>query len=204
MGMEAEILFIFNFSILLFFSSCKSEEWFRRLPEEKKESTKFVLGTYLKKNQNRAPMNSKTYTNEINEKIVFLKNGEFKKEFNQKQINGYSTKLTEIKFTGKYSINGNWILLKYSNFNSIEHENLNKIETSKSFDRKLLFFYNDKKKYIIPMVFEMGLIEKDFGVKDGVKIPYNEEDPFFLISLKNYSEKEFKTHAYYFIDENIK
>jgi hypothetical protein len=200
--MGAVILYILNFSILFLLSFCKSEEWYRRLPEDKRESSNFIIGVYQKKNQNRAPMNSKIYTNELNEKIIFFKNGEFKKEFNQNEVHGFITKTMEISIEGKYLINGNWILLNYLNYNSIVKEDFIKIEKSSTFNKKLLYYYNDKKKYIIPMVYELGLLEKDFGVKDGIKIPYKEDDPLFLISLKNYSEKEFRTHAFYFDEVN--
>ena len=200
--MGAVILYIFNFSILFLFCFCKSEEWYRRLPDDKRETSNFIIGVYQKKNQNRAPMNSKIYINDINEKIIFLKNGEFKKEYNQNEVKDLITKSMEINIEGKYLINGNWILLYYLNYNSKITENSIKIEKSNTLNKKLLYYYNDKKKYIIPMVYELGLIEKDFGVKDGVKIPYKEDDPFFLISLKNYSEKEFRTHAFYLDEVN--
>jgi len=198
--MEAVILYIFNFSILLLFSFCKSEEWYRRLPDDKRESSNFIIGVYQKKNQNRAPMNSKIYKNDIDEKIIFFKNGEFKKEFIQNEENGFLNKILDINIQGKYFINGNWVLLHYLNYTSIVSEKSTKTYKNSSLNKKLLYYYNDKKKYIIPMVYELGLLEKDFGVKDGVKIPYKEDDPLFLISLKNYSEKEFRTHAY-FLDE---
>ena len=187
--MEAVILYIFNFSILLLFSFCKSEEWYRRLPDDKRESSNFIIGVYQKKNQNRAPMNSKIYKNDIDEKIIFFKNGEFKKEFIQNEENGFLNKILDINIQGKYFINGNWVLLHYLNYTSIVSEKSTKTYKNSSLNKKLLYYYNDKKKYIIPMVYELGLLEKDFGVKDGVKIPYKEDDPLFLISLKNYSEK---------------
>ena len=47
------------------------------------------------------------------------------------------------------------------------------------------------------MIYDMGYEEKDFGVKDGVVIPYDEKSPNFFRFIKIYAFKEFQSHAYY-------
>jgi hypothetical protein len=107
---------------------------------------------------------------------------------------------------GKFFINGNWILLKTLQISTIEYSNREisvPIKSIKS-DISLLYYYNYKKKYIIPMVSDVGFRIENFGMKDFINIPYKEDDSIFEKSLKIYSEKDFYSDVYYLVTNGLK
>ena len=75
---------------------------------------------------------------------------------------------------------------------------------NKKSDISLLYYYNYKKKYIIPMASDVGFKIENFGVKDFINIPYKEDDYIFEKSLKIYSEKDFYSDVYYLITNGLK
>ena len=46
------------------------------------------------------------------------------------------------------------------------------------------YYYYLDGNLIIPMIYDMGYEEKDFGVKDGVSKPFDDTNPNFLSILK--------------------
>jgi hypothetical protein len=165
-----------------------------------------VRGIYAKKEKLISPYNSRIYKSTITESILLEENQKFKRFYKKKEDNGLNIKEIEMIGEGKYFINGNWILLKTLQISTIEYSNREisvPIKSSKS-DISLLYYYNYKKKYIIPMVSDVGFKIENFGVKDFINIPYKEDDSIFEKSLKIYSEKDFYSDVYYLVINGLK
>lgn len=199
--MEAEILYIFNFSLVLFLSTCKTSEWYGELPAAIKKENSFQLGEYKKKIYSTTPMLSKIYFEEIYESIIFKNDGKFEKKILKNQIN-YGVKNTQMKSAyGTFTVNGNWILLDYpeQTVKIFQDNGKDMPEFFKGY--RLLFYFSSRNQFIIPMQSERELKLENFGVKDFVNIPYDEEEKGFRRGLQIFSEKEMRSHAYYKIDK---
>ena len=198
-----EILSIFSFSIILFFINCANTLWYTQLPKIKIENSDFKIGIYSKKKYFRSPMNSKIFSNTISEELIFFEDGIFKKTIEEEERIENNKKITKKNAYGKYLVNGNWLLLCYPHQiseqieNGVEKRNNNLLKLK---EYKLLYYYEKKNKFIIPMVNDRGFEMINYGVKDHVKNPYIEDDPNFLIALKLFSVKEYQSHAYYYRD----
>jgi hypothetical protein len=204
--MVVGILFTFSFSLIFFLVTCTSGKWYTKLPSESYPKTIFPLGIYAKKEKLISPYNSRIYKSTITESILLEENQKFKRFYKKKEDNGLNIKEIEMIGEGKYFINGNWILLKTLQISTIEYSNREisvPIKSSKS-DISLLYYYNYKKKYIIPMVSDVGFKIENFGVKDFINIPYKEDDSIFEKSLKIYSEKDFYSDVYYLVINGLK
>jgi len=199
-------LFTFSFSFIFFLITCNSEKWYTKLPSEPLPKSIFPLGVYAKKEKLISPYNSRIYKSTITESIVFEENQKFKRFFKRKDDNGLNLKEIEMIGDGIFFINGNWILLKTLQIDTIEYGNKEirvPLKIVKS-DISLLYYYNYKKKYIIPMVSDVGFKIENFGVKDFVNLPYKEDDYLFEKSLKIYSEKDFYSDVYYYVTMDLK
>ena len=199
-------LFTFSFSFIFFLITCNSEKWYTKLPSEPLPKSIFPLGVYAKKEKLISPYNSRIYKSTITESIVFEENQKFKRFFKRKDDNGLNLKEIEMIGDGIFFINGNWILLKTLQIDTIEYGNKEirvPLKNVKS-DISLLYYYNIKKKYIIPMVSDVGFKIENFGVKDFVNLPYKEDDYLFEKSLKIYSEKDFYSDVYYYVTMDLK
>ena len=200
------ILFTFSFSLIFSLVTCNSGKWYTKLPSESYPKTISPLGIYAKKEKLISPYNSRIYKSTITESILLEENQKFKRFYKKKEDNGLNIKEIEMIGEGKYFINGNWILLKTLQISTIEYSNREisvPIKSSKS-DISLLYYYNYKKKYIIPMVSDVGFKIENFGVKDFINIPYKEDDSIFEKSLKIYSEKDFYSDVYYLVINGLK
>lgn len=194
--MEAGILYIFSFSIILSFSFCTTKKWYEKLPIEQKHNSKFIIGEYKKKVYSTKPMLSKIYMDEVYESLKFFDNGSFEKKITKVEINYGIKTTTIIKATGTYTQNGNWLLLEYpGQLMKFSIDNDNKEEKFKGY--ALLYYYEESKQFIIPMICERELKLENFGVKDFVNTPYKDDEKQFRIGLSIYSEKENRSHAYY-------
>ncbi|MBK8399077.1 MAG: hypothetical protein IPL26_28040 [Leptospiraceae bacterium] len=208
--MEAEILSTSNsrksrvlesiciYSIILILTACQPE-WYRKLPEPREEgSSKNYTGVWTKKPNPRSAINSSWHKNEWFETIEFRSDSTFTKTYRSKDWIG--TELTErfVEGKGTYSVQKNWILLLTKQIRTEEKRSgqleKNLINESES---SLIYYYYKEKNLIIPMIYEMGYEEKNFGVKDGVKVPYDENNPNFFHFIKIYAFKEYQSHAYY-------
>jgi hypothetical protein len=201
--MVVGILFTFSFSCIFFLITCSTEKWYTKLPSEQFPKSIFSLGIYAKKEKLISPYNSRIYKSTITESILFEENQKFKRFYKKKDDNGLNVKEIEMIGEGKFYLNGNWILIKtlqisLSEYTDREFSVPTKISKT---DISLLYYYNYKKKYIIPMVSDVGFKIENFGVKDLINIPYKEDDYLFEKSLKIYSEKDFYSDVYY-LDQN--
>ena len=204
--MVVGILFTFSFSLIFFLITCTSEKWYTKLPSEAFPKSIFPLGNYAKKEKLISPYNSRIYKSTITESILFEENQKFKRFYNKKDDNGLYIKEIEMIGEGKFFINGNWVLLKTLQISTTEYTNREisvPIKNKKS-DISLLYYYNYKKKYIIPMASDVGFKIENFGVKDFINIPYKEDDYIFEKSLKIYSEKDFYSDVYYLVTNGLK
>ncbi|MCE9501984.1 MAG: hypothetical protein K8R21_16000 [Leptospira sp.] len=185
------------FLVLCFQLSCT--DWIRKLPEKNYETNAIVKGVWEKRTNPRSAMNSSFHKNIWSEKIEFdvPSNGKFRKIYEKKDIFGEKIIRKKVTGIGDYSVKGNWVLLSTKKIEVEESENEKTQETKReSFDHILLYHYDKDSLTLIPMTYESGYQEKNFGMKDGVSMPYAEDKNFF-ISRKIYLYKDFQSHAYF-------
>ena len=186
------------FFIGFIFQNCYPS-WIQSLPDREYKENASVKGIWEKRTNARSAMNSSFHKNIWTERIEFdvPVAGEFRKTYEKKDI--FGEKIFEKKVTGfgKYQVKGNWVLLLTTELQTEEMESgiipNRKIE---NYHYPLLYHYDKETLTIIPMIYDTAYERKNFGVKDGVDIPYN-EDKNFLIYRKAYLQKEFQSHAYY-------
>ncbi|WP_243393424.1 hypothetical protein [Leptospira perolatii] len=125
----------------------------------------------------------------------------FVKTYVREVIDGNKFRRINLEGRGSYEVQGNWILLSTSEIETTE-ENWKFGETSKfstktmkSSSHRLLYHFDPLSDSIIPMLYETGYDEKPFGVVEGTRIPYSENEAF-QISRKNYASKEYQSHVY--------
>ena len=184
---------------LLFFLIVECQTpWYRKLPNEEKGLNPNLVGVWTKKTNPRSAINSSWHKNTWTEKIVLQTSDQFVKTYHSETWIGNRQILRKVEGFGTFTIQNNWILLETKTLKLIEKEDdkLMKNE-SKIFESSLLYYYYKEGNLIIPMIYDMGYEEKDFGVKDGVVIPYDEKSPNFFRFIKIYAFKEFQSHAYY-------
>lgn len=208
--MEVETLFTFNFKILyqsnakirflplvFLILECQTP-WYRQLPLSKLETRQDLIGIWQKKTNPRSPINSSWYKNTWSEKIILQSGNKFIKIYESEDWIANDSIYRKVEGFGTYSSMNNWILLetKTLRITRKEGEELVKNE-SKSFESSLLYYYYRDENLIIPMIYDVGYEEKDFGVKDGINQPYDDKSSNFFTFLKIYAFKEFQSHAYY-------
>lgn len=181
-------------TLILFFSYCK-EDWIRKLPPDEKKTQINIQGVWAKKAMPISPINSNYYKNEWKEEIEFHSNTFIKK---YESIDKIGDKKIQTKVVGKgeYKTKGNWILLitkQIKRWSSDQNSN----DSFQDFDHKLLYYYDKKNNVILPMIYDVAYKEKNFGVRDGVNTPYDENDKNFLKYIKIYTYKEYQAHAYF-------
>ncbi|TGL59591.1 hypothetical protein [Leptospira sarikeiensis] len=196
-----------TFGILILFLSfvyCFPPSWIRHLPEQPESSSDtFLKGRYAKKLPPFSPLTSTSYKENQSEILHF---SDLKKSFQKTYLREIEEKGTvrriRIDGSGTYESRGNWLLLLtekirkeesvWKDGKQISETEINSLESS----HKLLYHYDSSNDTLIPMIYESGYREKPFGVVEGTKKPY-EEDELFRISRRNYSKKEYQGHAYY-------
>lgn len=189
--------FLFLIAILILDCSFQ-KEWYRKLPIQNLPKANLPLGTYKKKLNSRAPLNSKYVFHEATEKIIIVESNQFIREHESRWSEGANTKKTFITARGSYQNNGNWILFETKQINYKFFENGKQLqERTLDVKTELLYYFWKNEKVLIPMIYETGFEEKNFGVKDGVKIPYDELEPSFLRYLQFYTYEEYQSHAYF-------
>lgn len=181
----------------LLFIGCQ-KQWYRSLPTEREVSTHNFYGLWQKKTNPRSPINSSWHKNWWSEKIHLRQDQTFVKIYESEDLIGKISIRHKVEGKGTFRTHKNWILLETKQIEQIEWqgEELKKKE-SKEVDSALLYYYYLDGNLIIPMIYDMGYNEKDFGVKDGVFIPYDEKNFNFFQYIKIYAFKEFQSHAYY-------
>ncbi len=189
---------ILAISFLIFFQDCRND-WYRELPDQPKvEGIRNFVGVWKKKSNPRSAINSPWHKNEWVEKILFHPDLTFTKTYDSKDWVGNSLVERKVEGKGIYAVHGNWILLTTKQIQSTEkrdgqlYQNL-----SNNSESSLLYYYYIDKDLIIPMIYDMGYEEKNFGVKDGVKTAHDDANPNFFHYIKIYAFKEFQSHAYY-------
>ena len=202
--MEVGISFIFSFKFFGFFSlfcflSCSSKEWYRELPKEASQAQPILLGVYVKKLPSLAPMRSAHIFHEHSEKIYIQKDGTFRREYISKWTEGIHSRSIFIQADGNYLQKGNWVLLitktrKIQERKDFELENERVLDS----ETRLIYYLWKKGKVLVPMIYETGYREKNFGVKDGLKVPFDELSLEFQRYLQFYTYEEFQSHAYFF------
>ncbi len=183
--------------------SCSSQiEWYRQLPPHDLPSAKIPLGKYSKKIFSKAPLNSRYLFHENKEEILLLPQMQFTRMYVSKWTEGNLEKETRIFAKGYYQNKGAWVLLTTTQIHYEFFENNFKIKERKVVDarHRLLYYLWKKEKALIPMIYETGYEEKNFGVKDGVSIPY-EENSIFYRYLRFYVYEEYQSHGYFLIEE---
>lgn len=187
----------------MLFLSCSGKEWYEKLPTEVKPKSEFKYGVYKKKVYSRKPMLSVIFQDSISESFIFNMNGSLQKSIEISEVNYGTKKIIKKIAIGNYKLNGNWILVIFPNQSlDIIEEGEIKIKNKEKFPGyELLYYYEPNKKFIIPMKSEKLFKLDNFGVKDFINNPYNENEKQFLNAIKIYSEKENISHAYYFIEK---
>ncbi len=202
--MEVGISFTFNFKFfgllsLLCFVYCSQREWYRELPKEAKQTQPILLGVYVKKLPSRAPMRSAHIFHEHSEKIYIQKDGRFRREYTSKWTEGMHSKSIFLQAEGNYIQKGNWVLF-ITKTRKIQERKDFKLENERVLDTEisLIYYLWKQGQILIPMIYETGYIEKNFGVKDGLKVPFDESSREFKRYLQFYTYEEFQPHAYFF------
>lgn len=149
-------------------------------------------------------MNSAWHANSWSEEIYFdrPKSGSFVKSY--RNTNLYGSKKVEERITGRgiYQVKGNWILLETKELQQVKIENGKTCcEGFKPYSHKLLYYYYAEEKALLPMLYEAGYQEQNFGVSDGAGAAY-QVDENFKTYLQIYTRKEYHSHAYFSAGEN--
>jgi len=186
--------------VLLFFFEivgCQTP-WYRKLPSKDKILSQNLVGVWTKKTNPRSAINSSWHKNTWTEKIVLQTSDQFIKIYHSETWIGNRQILRKVEGFGNFTIQNNWILLETKTLKLLEKEGDKIIKNeSKTFESSLLYYYYKEGNLIIPMIYDMGYEEKDFGVKDGVVTAYDDKSPNFFRYIKIYAFKEFQSHAYY-------
>ncbi|EQA43410.1 putative lipoprotein [Leptospira broomii serovar Hurstbridge str. 5399] len=196
--------FLSGMTILNLLISCFPPTWIRELPSDKQTANDVILsGTYSKKLPGFSPLKSLTYVEKHSESIEFSeKDKTFRKTYIREIEEGNKFRRIRIDGKGTFETKGNWVLLRTSSIETEENtwergKPLQSSGTSNTLSKyKLLYHYDRESETIIPMVYETGYKEKPFGVVEGIRTPYA-EDEAFRISRRNYSRKEYQSHAYF-------
>lgn len=183
--------------------SCNRQEWIRKLPPEHKKPVK-IQGRWARNTKPKSPINSFWYKNNWSEEIYFdrPKKGYFIKLY--KNTNKYGSRIVVQIITGrgKYTISGNWLLLHTTEREIIEKKDDKSCCSGfESFEHRLLYYYHREQKALLPMLYETGYTESNYGVVDGCSKPY-QVDENFRTYLQIYSQKEYHSHAYFYRGEN--
>lgn len=193
------------FCLLFFIIQCSSQnsEWFRRLPNQKLPIEEIPLGKYQKKIFSRAPLNSPNIFHENREEIFLLSGMQFSRFYLSKWKQGSFEREFQISAKGYYQKNGKWVLLTTTQIHYEFFENQSKIQERKvDVKSSLLYYFWKNEKVLVPMLYEKGFEEKNFGVKDGVSIPYDDSNPIFLRYLRFYTYEEYQSHGYFLTQED--
>ncbi|HMX34195.1 MAG TPA: hypothetical protein PKL30_13710 [Leptospiraceae bacterium] len=187
-----------SFGILLLFLFNCSTPWYRTLPNEELPSTRNFFGVWKKKTNSRAAINSSWHKNQWSESIYLRSDFTFTKVYEASDLVGREKHENTVIGKGVFKVNGNWILLETKSI--FAEKKLNGViekKEERSQESALLYYYSVEGNLIIPMIYDMGYKEKDFGVKDGVSKPFDDKNPNFFQYIKIYAFKEFQSHAYY-------
>jgi hypothetical protein len=188
---------IFFFLNCLVFS-CAENDWYRKLPQKKDKVN--IDGVWERKIQSRSAQTSNWHRETGKEWIEFNQPspGMFTKTSVRKNFYGSEVVTDTIVGRGIFSVSGNWVLFTTQEIKII-HKEIDKTccNEYKKYEHRLLYYYDTVNLLIIPMKYEFGYQEYDFGVIDGVTNPYDENDKNFQLYVKIYSFKEFHSHAYF-------
>ncbi|MCB1158035.1 MAG: hypothetical protein H7A25_24000 [Leptospiraceae bacterium] len=179
--------------------STSSDEWIRSLPKERKAPSFSYSGIWIREGRQRAAVNS-AYHSDLSRETIRLYPGtekKFEKTYLRTEIlRGIKTSIL-IKSSGVYEISGNWLLLHTLEIETQQQGDGKNEQTKKKFDHKLLYYYSIKEEALVPMLYEQGYIELNYGIKDGVREIYNESDENFHHFIHNFTVKEYHSHAYF-------
>ncbi|MDF3818315.1 hypothetical protein P3G55_00300 [Leptospira sp. 96542] len=187
-------------------------QWIRSLPETFIRDTNLPKGLYLRPTEKKSPIGSKTYSLDWKEEIQIFSNGTFEKTW-------VEWKKTESKSSAKQAIgfgiwvkSGAWVLLKteMKEFSECDLDKKNKTPKGKdwkkilpcprsekqNFSHKLVYHF--ERMSLVPMQYESGYVESNFGVAWETDIAYTESKLFGIARLK-FSKKEFQPHVYYHV-----
>lgn len=183
-------------TFILISVSCTS--WIRELPKSTNTKNVELSGKYERRTNTKASLTSVYSKNIWTEYIIFghEKKDEFFKYYESIDTKGISKTIKIILGKGIYQVSGDWILL--TTFKKKECINQKESDVDwTNFNHKLLYHYDKKTRTIIPMLYETGYVESNFGVKDGVS-EANANSEIFHSYRKIYTEKEYHSHAYYY------
>ncbi len=182
--------------LVLLGMNCASNEWYRKLPEERSSVKKIFSGKWVKSTNPRSAMNSSWHKNSWSEEIEISQN-RFKKKFFSTDIVGKTLKTLEINASGEIESNGNWLLLKTKSIDTILNEDGKSVDMkTETYHKSMLYYYNSELNLLFPMIHDRANEEKVFGIKDGVNEPYNEKERNFNLYMKIFAFKDFQPHAY--------
>ncbi|EQA37113.1 putative lipoprotein [Leptospira inadai serovar Lyme str. 10] len=196
--------FLSGIPVLILLAACFPPAWIRELPSDKQTASDVILsGTYSKRLPGLSPLTSLTYIEKHSESIEFSeKDKTFRKTYIREIEDGNKFRRIRIDGKGTFETRGNWVLLTTSSIETEENtgERGKPLQSSGvsnvSSEYRMLYHYDRESETIIPMLYETGYKEKPFGVAEGIRTPYA-EDEAFRISRRNYSKKEYQNHAYF-------
>ncbi|TGK13852.1 hypothetical protein EHO60_00400 [Leptospira fletcheri] len=184
--------------------ACFPPAWIRELPAQKQSLPDAVLsGTFRKNIPGMSPLTSLGYIENHSEFIEFSDvEKTFRKTYNREIEEGNKFRQMRVEGKGRFKTKGNWVLLmtesliiEESVWEKGKKPETSGAKTSRS-NHRLLYHYDPNSLSLIPMLYETGYKEKPFGVVEGIRVPYS-EDEAFRIARKNFAKKEYQTHAYY-------
>lgn len=193
------------FSALLQALNCYPPSWIRKLPTEPQTAPDVVLdGKFEKRLPPFSPLTSVHYVERQSEILYFDRSEKsFRKIYSREIEEGLLVRKIRVEGKGKYESRGNWVLLRTDSIESEETvwKNGKQISSGKvpdlvSASHTLLYHFDPASSSLVPLVYESGYREKPFGVVEGTQRPYAEDERFF-ISRRNYSRKEYQSHAYF-------
>lgn len=198
--------------IIFIIFSC-SAPWYNKLPKFEKQPDTIMNGLWIKKIMHFFPLNSIAFKDQRIESIAFnnanktfIKKSIYKKESNSRR--------TTVITTGKgiFKVKGNWVLLETNSITVATAEKNIQDNTPEKFkyktiNKKYSLLYHFNNESLIPMVddsatygqkslFPEGYYVYNYGIKDLISAPYNEDEIFFK-ARRQYEKKVYNSPAYF-------
>lgn len=220
--MVAKILSTFNFNSIPFLilfgwgvSCAPNVNWIRQIPPESDglSHVPMPIGVYQRPSPPKSPMMTKDFQLIWKEEILIQSDHKFIKTWMEWRTDSKESILRFKIGRGEYSKSGPWVLLntkEISQGSCIRSGPVNlpkgkdwliefpceKNFAFESFSHKLLYHLRDKS--LVPLQYESGYVESNFGIVWESNKPYA-EDTLFEKARTKFTKKEFQPHVYYHV-----
>lgn len=189
-------------------------EWIRNLPKDQHPNIQIPSGKYIRPTSPKSPLISKEFYLDWREEIVISAGGNFVKTWMEWKTEKNHSELRYKVGRGTLKQNGSWVLFQTKDLkvgNCILSEK--KMPRGKnwflsfpcptpqnsdfvSFSHTLLYHF--QKNNLVPLQYESGYEEANFGIAWESNEPYV-ETLLFTKARERFAKKEFQPHVYYHV-----